>query len=143
MTNGNSTYTGANNFGGLTGSPQVEILNNPEVRKLIENSNLARENNALLRNSAVEAVLKRDPSIAGFLVDLAGSSEEEYLKGVKEKSGISYAMPFSGSPFSDIESVGVKKDAYKQIEEQKKWNDKVRGFKERGAYYKDFVKNKT
>jgi TP901 family phage tail tape measure protein len=119
-----------------------DIVNaRPDLREFLNNPNAIRDNNKILRDSIVESVLKKDPNIAGFFVDLVDSEERKGLGAGYEN--VNYLMPFNANPLSNIESQGLIEDAYKQKEEQRKRDDKVKAFKNNGAYYKDFVKNKS
>ena len=119
-----------------------DIVNaRPDLREFLNNPNAIRDNNKILRDSIVESVLKKDSNIAGFFVDLVDSEERKGLGAGYEN--INYLMPFNANPLSNIESQGLIEDANKQKEEQRKRNDKIKAFKNNGAYYKDFVKNKS
>jgi TP901 family phage tail tape measure protein len=109
------------------------IKDRPDLQETLSSSSLLRQNNTLLRDAAVEAVLKRDPSVAGFLVDIANSGDEAFLKQQGYGgAGIKYAMPFSGKPFSDIENKAVKEEEYKLRKE----------YQQKGVFYGDFLAEK-
>ena len=113
----------------------------PDLREFLNSPNAIRENNKILRDSVLDSVLKKDPNIAGFFVDLIGSEEREGLGFGNDY--VNYLMPFNANPLSNIKSEGLVEDERKQKQEQEKWDSKVKAFKENGAYYKDFVKNKS
>jgi TP901 family phage tail tape measure protein len=122
--------------------------NLPELEKFFNSKDAIRENNALLRNAAIESVLKKDPSIAGFLVDIKGSSDEQYLKqqGFGD-AGIKYAMPFSGASLSNVENLGIKEEKIQsQLDAKRKadqYRSKIESFQKNGVLYKDYVNNKS
>lgn len=123
------------------------IKDRPDLQETLSSSNLLRQNNTLLRDAAVEAVLKRDPSVAGFLVDIANSSDETFLKqqGYGDV-GIKYAMPFSGKPFSDIENKAVKEEKIQsQLDAKRKadrYKNEIESFKKYGLDYKIYGPSK-
>jgi TP901 family phage tail tape measure protein len=84
---------------------------NPESYKA---SQELRENTAKLRNAAIDAVRKYDTSILGFNVGIENTDDAGYIAketlGTVSDKNLSYLMPFSSAPFSNIESLKVKKD---------------------------------
>lgn len=123
------------------------IKDRPDLQETLSSSSLLRQNNTLLRDAAVEAVLKKDPSVAGFLVDIANSSDEAFLKQQGYGgAGIKYAMPFSGKPFSDIENKAVKEEKIQsQLDAKRKadqYKNQIEDYKKNGVHYKDYFPQK-
>ena len=114
------------------------LSNDPEEKAVHER---LKENTKILRDAALEAVLKYNPNLSGFNIDLSGTEEENFAKSVSDRTDVSYLSLFTGSGISDFENVGKIKSLKDKEAQNRKLESIKNAYRSNGISYRDFKNN--